>query len=315
MSRTDFNGDGRDDILWHRDDGALTDWLATEGGSFSPNAANELEVVNTAWQIAATGDFNGDGRDDILWRRADGAMTDWLGNLNGSFTPNAANLLQVVDPQWHIVSVGDFNGDGKDDILWRRSDGAVTDWLGTASGGFTPNAANALFVPDSQWYIVGTGDFNGDGRDDILWQSHYPMVNGRDGFISEWLGNSSGGFDPSAFIDFMNSSVVAVDDFNGDGRDDIIVADAWSWYEMYDARPDGSFDFSVWAPFADAVQTTLIATGDYDGNGLADLLMRTQTNSIIEVLSLGDENYALNDAARFDFPTPWHIQPTLNPFF
>ena len=113
----------------------------------------------------------------------------------------------------------------------------------------------------------------------------------------------------------MNSSVVAVDDFNGDGRDDIIVADAWSWYEMYDARPDGSFDFSVWAPFADAVQTTLIATGDYDGNGLADLLMRTQTNSIIEVLSLGDENYALTDAARFDFPTPWHIQPSLNPFF
>lgn len=307
MSRTDFNGDGRDDILWHRSDGALTDWLATESGNFTPNAANELEVVNTSWEIAGTGDFDGDGRDDILWRRADGAMTNWLGNPNGGFTPNAANLLQVVDPQWQIIAVGDFNGDGKDDILWHRADGAITDWLGTASGSFTPNASNALFVPDSQWHVVGTGDFNGDHRDDILWQSN-------DGFISEWLGNAAGGFDPSQFVGKMNSAVVAIDDFNGDGRDDIVVADAWSFYSLYDARPGGIFDFSNYAPFADAVQTTIIATGDYDGDGGADFLMRTQTGSVIEVPGHDDGTFSMATAVRFDFPTPWHIHSHVEVF-
>lgn len=316
MSRTDFNGDGRDDVLWHRDDGALTDWLATEGGGFSPNAANELEIVNPAWQIAGTGDFNGGGRDDILWRRADGAMTNWLGNPNGSFTPNAANLLQVVDPQWHIISVGDFNGDGRDDILWRRTDGAMTDWLGNANGSFTSNAANALFVPDSQWHVVGTGDFNGDGRDDILWQSAYPQVNDHDGLISEWFGNAAGGFDPGQFVAKMYSSVIGtaltstgIDDFNGDGRDDIIVSDAWGFYSLYEARPDGSFDLGEYAPFADSAQTGIEMTGDYNGDGRADLLMRAQFNSVVELLGQTDGSFATNPAVRFDFPTPWHIEP------
>ena len=37
------------------------------------------------WQVAGTGDFNGDGRDDVLLRHANGWMTEWLGQSNGSF--------------------------------------------------------------------------------------------------------------------------------------------------------------------------------------------------------------------------------------
>ena len=37
---------------------------------------------------------------------------------------------------WHIAGTGDFNGDGRDDILWRNDTGAVTNWLGQANGGF-----------------------------------------------------------------------------------------------------------------------------------------------------------------------------------
>jgi len=144
-AQNDFNGDGRSDILWRHDNGAFTDWLGLQNGGFSPNASNILEVVNTQWQIAGTGDFNGDGRMDVLWHRADGALTDWLGTGSGGFSPNGANELEVVDPQWQIAATGDFNADGKDDILWRRTDGTITDWLGTANGSFAPSGDDKVW--------------------------------------------------------------------------------------------------------------------------------------------------------------------------
>ena len=183
----DFNGDGREDVLWHRADGALTNWLGTASGGLTPNGNNLLEVVNTQWQVAGVADFNGDGVDDVLWHRADGAVTNWLGTESGGLTPNGGNFLEVVDPQWKIAGVGDFNGDGRGDILWYRNDGAVTNWLGTASGNLTPNAANFLTVVDTQWHVAAVGDYNGDAIDDILWRNS-------DGRVTNWLGNSTGSF-------------------------------------------------------------------------------------------------------------------------
>ena len=98
----DFNGDGRSDILWRDDAGRITDWLGTANGGFAPNAANALHGVSNDWQIATTGDFNGDGRDDVLWRNIDGRMTDWLGQANGGFVDNFANSYATVGTQWQI---------------------------------------------------------------------------------------------------------------------------------------------------------------------------------------------------------------------
>ncbi|HEV2044406.1 MAG TPA: FG-GAP-like repeat-containing protein, partial [Sphingomicrobium sp.] len=88
-------------------------------------------------------DFNGDGRSDILWRNTDGTLSNWLGTATGGFTPNNANAAALVPTDWQVAGTGDFNGDGRDDILWRNDNGTVSNWLGTAAGGFTPNDANA----------------------------------------------------------------------------------------------------------------------------------------------------------------------------
>jgi Ca2+-binding RTX toxin-like protein len=219
----DFNGDGRSDILWRNNDGRITDWLGTANGGFTPNAANALAGVSTDWHVAGVGDFNGDGRADILWRNNDGRITDWLGTSTGGFTDNAANALASVSTDWQIAAVGDFNGDGHDDILWRNSDGRITDWLGNGNGGFTPNSANFLNNVSTDWQVAGVGDFNGDGYTDILWRD-------TDGRITDWLGNSDGGFTPN-WANFYESvstdwQVAQIGDFNGDGKADILWRDS-----------------------------------------------------------------------------------------
>src|SRR2546423_1810436 len=67
-----------------------------------------------------TGDFDGDGKADLLWRNTtDGNNAIWL--MNGS-TVSATSVIQaVVDLLWTIVAVGDYGGDGRADILWRNT--------------------------------------------------------------------------------------------------------------------------------------------------------------------------------------------------
>jgi hypothetical protein len=185
----DFNGDGREDILWRNtQSGDVTNWLGQSTGSFAGNTQFAYNNASLAWQIVGVGDFNRDGRDDILWRSNDGIITNWLGNANGGFTGNIANAENRVDAAWQVAGIGDFNGDGYDDVLWRNTQsGDVTDWLAYNNGSFAGNTQYAYNNANLAWQIVEVGDYNGDGRDDILWRSS-------DGTITNWLANNNFGF-------------------------------------------------------------------------------------------------------------------------
>jgi len=234
----DFNGDGRDDVLWRNDNGALTDWLGQQNGGFVSNDLNALANLPTSWQVVGTGDFNSDGRDDIIWRRTDGAFTEWLGQANGGFVSNDANAWNVLPTSWRVDGTGDFNGDGNDDILWRRSDGAFTEWLGQDNGGFVSNDANAFRNLPNSWQVVGTGDFNGDNRDDIAWRRN-------DGAFTVWLGQANGGFvtnDANAWAAVPTSwQVAATGDYNGDGRDDIAWRNSNGTFTNWLGQASGGF--------------------------------------------------------------------------
>ena len=196
----DFNGDGRDDILWRNSTtGEFGNWLANSSGAFAYNAAAGLTAISNAWRIDGTGDFNGDGRDDILWRNTDGSFGTWLANAGGGFAYNGAAGVVAISNDWHIVGTGDFNGDGRDDILWRSDSGAFGNWLANASGGFAYNAAAGINASiGNDWDISGIGDYNGDGRDDILWRND-------SGAFGDWLSNASGAFAFNAAAGIVSS--------------------------------------------------------------------------------------------------------------
>jgi hypothetical protein len=148
----DFNGDGFDDILWRNDAGAVVDLLGQSNGAFVGNVNFNLNP-GLDWHIVGTGDFNGDGYDDILWRSDSGTVTDLLGQPNGAFVGNVANLNVNPGTNWHLASIGDFNGDGHDDVIWRNDSGQTIDWLGQPNGGFIDNSATFSINPGTDWHV------------------------------------------------------------------------------------------------------------------------------------------------------------------
>jgi len=304
----DFNGDGRSDVLWRNINGALSDWLGQANGGFVGNDANAFASAPTNWNIVGTGDFNGDGRDDILWRSNTGQLSDWLGNANGGFTPNDANAATSVPTNWSVVGVGDFNGDGRDDILWRSNTGQLSNWLGQANGGFTPNDANAFTTVPTNWHVAGVGDFNGDGRDDILWRNDT-------GQLSNWLGQANGGFvgnDANAFASAPTSwNIVGTGDFNGDGRDDILWRSNTGQLSNWLGQANGGFTPNDANAFTTVPTSwTVVAIGDYNGDGRDDILWRNTNGQLSDWLGNANGGFTPNDAnAATSVVTSWHVQP------
>ena len=111
--------------------------------------------------------------------------------------------------------MGDFNGDGKQDLaVANRDSNDVSILLGSGGGSFSA-AANlgGIFRP----YSVAVGDFNGDGKQDLA------VTNGSD--VSIFVGDGAGSFGAALNFDVIASLVsVVVGDFNGDGKQDLAFA-------------------------------------------------------------------------------------------
>jgi hypothetical protein len=180
----DFNGDGKVDILW-RYYGAggynyvwYMDGVTCTGGAMLPS------VTDLNWQIVGTGDFNADRKVDILWRYYGPGGYDYVWYMDGATCTGGASLPSVADSKWQIVGTGDFNGDGKTDILWRYYGPDGYNYVWYLNGVTYAGEAALPSVTDLNWQIVGTGDFNGDGKTDILWRYY-----GSGGYNYVWYMN------------------------------------------------------------------------------------------------------------------------------
>lgn len=178
VSTGDFNNDGNTDILWRHSAGFLSLWLMDGIKLIRSTNLNPRQLSDPSWKIIGTGDFNRDGKVDILWRSDAGFISVWLMDGENLIAGVELNPNQVTDTSWKPVSTGDFNQDAKVDILWQRDDGSLKVWL--MDGVNLTSEVNLTPVADTSWKAISTGDFNRDGKTDILWRNN-------DGYLSVWF--------------------------------------------------------------------------------------------------------------------------------
>jgi sRNA-binding regulator protein Hfq len=219
------------------------------------------------------GDFNGDGRSDLLFRReSDGMLSQYL--MNG-FQFTSVQLLGAVGLDRTLAAVADFNGDGTADLLFRRdSDGLLSLYLYSGSQLL---GAQLLGTIGLEWELVGAADFNGDGRADMVFRRK------SDGMLSLYLMN---GFQilqaqllGSVGLDWR---VRAVADFNGDGRADI----------LFRRNSDGMLSLYLFNGFqllgaqllgAIGLDWNLLGARDFNGDGRADILFRRSSDGMLSL--------------------------------
>ena len=256
----DFFGDHRNEVIWR--DGSNQIYT----GALAPNLTMQTTLLGSAgnYAVAGTGDFNRDGKSDILFSRADGDVAVWL--MNGTAF-GGVDLGFAVG--YEIVGTGDFDGNGASDILFRQtSTGQLAAWEFTGSGTNFGGLNIGTPLP-SNYQVVGTGDLNGDHKTDILLQSDT-------GQLAVWVVNadgSIGGFNLGPPLG-TSYQVVGVGDINGDGRDDIVFRGSdgqpAAWLMNSDFSFGGAYIGSVVHPSA----YTLAGVGDSNGDGKADLIFR-----------------------------------------
>ncbi|HEV2472065.1 MAG TPA: FG-GAP-like repeat-containing protein, partial [Chthonomonadales bacterium] len=219
----DFNNDGRADCLFQNTvTGDLVYWLMNFNTRVGAGAISPENPGSTAWQAVDVLDINGDDEADLLFQNTStGDLAYWL--LNGAAV-TGAGFLNPRNPgslSWQLVGVGDFNGDGRPDLLFQNSGtGDLAYWLMDGS----QRISYGLLAPSSSgslaWRVVGVADLNGDGWPDLVFQ------NQSSGQLAYWLmyGTTKigGGFFNPSSPGSISWRVVGVSDISGDGRPDLL---------------------------------------------------------------------------------------------
>ncbi len=281
---SDFNGDGRSDALLLDAANGVTVLRGQADGSLQAVSGLAANSLDASWRVAGVGDFNGDGREDVLWRHSSGEIGEWLGQV-GQFTNNGGAAANPVDNSWKVVMVADYNGDGRDDILWRHSSGEIGQWVGTANGGFANNGGAAANVVDNSWKIVASGDFNGDGNADVIFQH-------TTGVFASWQGTDSGKLvNTGAVMLGATGITVGAADFNGDGRDDVMTRDANGALTIWLGQTDGQFGASSPASQVTDLNWRVAHLADYNGDGRTDILWKHTSGASAEWLATANGDF------------------------
>jgi hypothetical protein len=239
------------------------------------------------WMIVGNGDYDGDGVTDILFRRhrkgiqktgpvsvffMDGDRVREIAKLKTEKCRERRNgslkcrwVKTRVKKGWQIVGSGDYNGDGRSDVLFHNAVENKFDVWAMLNGG----AYESELLPDdfgNAAEVIASGDFDGDEMSDILWRDL------ESGDVDIWgltgdstLGPLEGGGNPW--------SAIGAGDFDGDGRDDVLLREGDTDRLAVRLSTTGTRGVIQSVQNEGARERDVPSIGDYDGDGLTDLVL------------------------------------------
>lgn len=277
LATGDFDGNGTQDILFRK---TANNWsYIVEDGDPTAIRGAGVQANRTVLEV---GDFNGDGKDDLL---VQDSGNGWV------FVAKAANFSDNIGHGGmagrELLATGDFDGDGGQDLLWRNTGNG---WTYSADGD-NPNAK--IGIGGRNGHTVETvADINGDGKDDLI------MRNDANGWAYALLEADAGkvvGLGGRANFDLVGKG-----DFDGNGQIDLI-------YQSNDGRAH-TFDFVMNGDLSDVRQffnmntCEVMASADYNGDGLDEVIMRNKATGLTSVWWGGvpDDLERIGDKSTFD---------------
>jgi hypothetical protein len=286
----DFNGDGRLDLAVANSEGGDVSVLLGNGDGTFQTAVNYGTGDSAGPVSLAVGDFSGNGRLDLaVTNEGSGNLSVLLGNGDGTFGTGVHYSAGAAPSS---VAVGDFNGDGKLDLaVTNESSGNLSVLLGNGDGTFQgPVNYSVGGGQFSDPVSVAVGDFRGNGLLDLAVAKETTFSG-----VSVLLGNGDGTFQPETNYNVAGIAplFVAVGDFNGDGKLDLVVASVSTPPSDQNATSvsillgNGDGTFQAPASFATGTSPTSIAVGDFTGNGVDDFVTANAgSNNLTVVLGV-----------------------------
>ena len=287
VAAADLNGDGKIDLVTaNKYDNSVSVLDDYGDGTFQKQ---QTFAVGQRPSFVAVADVNGDGIPDIIVaNEGSDSVSVLLGEKDGSFEEQqtfAAGNAPIS------VAVADVNGDGKPDLIVANySENTVSVLLGNGDGAFqNEQTFFAGYEPRS----LAVADVNGDGIPDlIVCDSGFLFNSGR---VSVLLGNGNGTFqEPHSFATGYQPRSVAVADVNGDGKPDLIVANANFGGPGSVSVLLGTGDGFFQAPstFSTGAAPVSVAVADVNGDGVPDIITANFIdNSVSVLLGNGDGSF------------------------
>ncbi len=290
---TDLNGDGVPDLITTSSVGFGT--ILSEGplsyGAVQRRTSGGVESA----MLVAIADINEDGIPDVV-AGVSGGIQVFPGNAQGNYPD--PTIIPVTTPVTFVYS-GDFNGDGFADVVAMNTGGTVATWFGSKDGISSARATSPLPANSSSMGDL-VGDFDGDGKKDIVFQ----LLNTPNA-TNVLYGNGDGTFTAVAAPGGQLSNAL-VADVNGDGKSDLVGISSYggagntgSEYGLITLLGQGNRSFvqvvtgfPPYPPTSGITTPALLGLGDLNGDGFADAVVYDENVGLLETwLGNGDGSF------------------------
>ncbi|MGC9973902.1 MAG: FG-GAP-like repeat-containing protein [Gaiellaceae bacterium] len=306
----DYTGDGKLDILITGEDYSahpIAKLYKNNGnGTFSEDTTADSVLTPVEYGSAAWGDYNNDGRLDILLSGCPNSACSTIvtklyrNNGNGTFSEDTTAESGLAGVWDSSVAWGDYNSDGKPDILLTGCPSSACSvpiaklYKNNGNGSFSEDTTAESALAGVYFSSVAWGDYNLDGRPDIL-------LNGTttsQPITKLCTNNGNGSFSENTTADSVLTGAyvgsVAWGDYNLDGRPDILLTGVTNSGEVaaiYKNNGDGSFSEDT---TADGSLTPVLngsaAWGDYNADGKPDIVLTGEASGSVPVSKIYSNN-------------------------
>lgn len=282
LTANDFNRDGKLDLGILNPDAANISILFGKGdGSFEPAVNYAVGRFPTYLRAA---DFNSDGWLDLAVMGGNNDVDVLLGNGNGTFQNPTSYVFS--SPGAAVPAVGDFNGDGKADLLVAvRSTKTVNVMLGNGDGTFQPQISSSSDAGTNSTgpYAIVLGDFDRDGKTDVALSDEYLRI---------LKGNGDGTFKaPSFNFHLRNTSPdLKSADFNGDGKLDLVSAGVFSSGALQIMMGSGDGTFQDAGDQISGSSSVSVVVADLNGDTRPDLVANVNSQLTVALVNVTPGN-------------------------